>query len=612
MKYSLLSLILLIAAFIFSYKISSVPFISAHEARYPEAAREMIETGNYFIPQMNYEPIFDKGIFYYWQEILSLKVFGLNEFAARFPSVVFGLALIVLAFLLGEVRSYGLISALIMASSLQVIIFSKLSSPDISFSFFTAASLVFFYLGYHKRSKLKRKYAFKKKKSSSWFIASMAMTGIAFLISGPLAFLIPVLVISTFLWFQKDTKEFFLDTKKDLLIGLIILLLVNLPWYLFVHFHTDGDFTKNFFLTHNLYTFTSVYSTPLGSNWWYYIIVIALGFFPWSAFLLQSFYKILNSNEAPSKSQEEGYSHMNLFCFLWVFISFFFFTFIQNKNAAFMLPIYIPLTFIVSNWWSDKFKIIKTSPLKNIDLLLSTLFITLMSIIALYLSLTTFREYLLELDSKAFFLAVLLIGFFLISFTIISTTASFKKPKIALIFLSTACFISYAIVNHSMYPAYAKHLDDGLKKALLSIPDSARVISYKHTSGSFAFYSKRKVTQVNDDEILNYIEATSKVKDPDSYIIAKLDDYMDLKKLYKKNSPENELPFEEIKLGDRYIVSKIIFSPTNNEEPVLNQDKEIDKQPLLVSSDKSLNSPKEVPPPSDLGAVSSEILEQAI
>ena len=135
---SLISLVvILIAAFaLFSFETGNYPLIGVDEPRYAETAREILESGNWILPQCHYEPRYDKPILYYWLEAFSMSAFGLNEFAARLPSVLAGLGMIVLAYLLGNIQNFGLISALILASSLEIWLASRLSITDIVLCFF--------------------------------------------------------------------------------------------------------------------------------------------------------------------------------------------------------------------------------------------------------------------------------------------------------------------------------------------------------------------------------------------------------------------------------------------------------------------------------------------
>src|SRR3984893_13833907 len=66
----------------------SLPLIDRDEPRFAEASREMIERGDYVVPYFNNHFRFDKPPLAYWMQVASYKVFGENDFAARFPSAI--------------------------------------------------------------------------------------------------------------------------------------------------------------------------------------------------------------------------------------------------------------------------------------------------------------------------------------------------------------------------------------------------------------------------------------------------------------------------------------------------------------------------------------------
>jgi hypothetical protein len=58
------------------------------DGQYAGAAREMMVRGDWLTPTQNGVPRLQKPPLVYWCELLSLRVFGVNEFAARFPVVL--------------------------------------------------------------------------------------------------------------------------------------------------------------------------------------------------------------------------------------------------------------------------------------------------------------------------------------------------------------------------------------------------------------------------------------------------------------------------------------------------------------------------------------------
>lgn len=66
----------------------TLPLIDRDEPRFAEASREMLQRGDYVLPFFNNRYRFDKPPLTYWAQTLSYRVFGDNDFAARFPSAV--------------------------------------------------------------------------------------------------------------------------------------------------------------------------------------------------------------------------------------------------------------------------------------------------------------------------------------------------------------------------------------------------------------------------------------------------------------------------------------------------------------------------------------------
>ena len=61
----------------------SLPLVDRDEPRFAEASREMIERGDYIVPHFNNQLRLDKPPLAYWAQIVSFKIFGQNDFAAR-------------------------------------------------------------------------------------------------------------------------------------------------------------------------------------------------------------------------------------------------------------------------------------------------------------------------------------------------------------------------------------------------------------------------------------------------------------------------------------------------------------------------------------------------
>lgn len=90
------------------------------EARYAEIPREMLQTGNWMVPRLNYVDYFEKPPFFYWANAVSLELFGRNAFAARLPARLATVGVVLVLFF-GLRRYFGgriaLLSGLITISA---------------------------------------------------------------------------------------------------------------------------------------------------------------------------------------------------------------------------------------------------------------------------------------------------------------------------------------------------------------------------------------------------------------------------------------------------------------------------------------------------------------
>src|SRR5258708_6421428 len=67
-----------------------------------ECSREMMETGTWIVPTYNYDLRTAKPVMLYWLQRASYNLFGVSEWAARFPSVLASLGTVLLVYELGR------------------------------------------------------------------------------------------------------------------------------------------------------------------------------------------------------------------------------------------------------------------------------------------------------------------------------------------------------------------------------------------------------------------------------------------------------------------------------------------------------------------------------
>jgi 4-amino-4-deoxy-L-arabinose transferase-like glycosyltransferase len=136
---------LIIIAF-YLYGLGQLPLLGPDEPRYAQVAREMFLSGDYITPTLGGYTWFEKPSLLYWLIAVSFKVFGVNEWSARFGPALCGLLTIVaVAFVAREIKA-GLSSLVVTATCLGLIVFSRAASFDVVVTMTTTWSLAFFLL----------------------------------------------------------------------------------------------------------------------------------------------------------------------------------------------------------------------------------------------------------------------------------------------------------------------------------------------------------------------------------------------------------------------------------------------------------------------------------
>src|SRR5204862_5390759 len=134
----------------------NMPLVGPDEPRYAQVAREMFERGDWISPTLGGFDWFEKPALLYWLQVVGYKLFGINEFAARFGSALFGLGTISSMWVFGrfsnlksektESVEFANWLALIAATTLGILVFAHGASFDIIVTFPLTASLVGFFV----------------------------------------------------------------------------------------------------------------------------------------------------------------------------------------------------------------------------------------------------------------------------------------------------------------------------------------------------------------------------------------------------------------------------------------------------------------------------------
>ena len=116
------------------------------EINFAECAREMVVTGEYLRPTINFEPFWEKPPLFFWLQSLAMHIFGVNEYAARFPNAICGISTLLITYHIGKKlydKKFGWFWVLSYFGSILPHLYFKSAIIDPVFNLFIFLSLYF-------------------------------------------------------------------------------------------------------------------------------------------------------------------------------------------------------------------------------------------------------------------------------------------------------------------------------------------------------------------------------------------------------------------------------------------------------------------------------------
>ncbi len=313
-----------------------VPFLGAvhlfdwDEINFAECAREMIATGDYFSVKINFQPFWEKPPVFIWMQALSMTVFGVNEFAARFPNAICGVISLLVLFNIGRKlydEKFGLIWVLAYAGSYLPHFYFKSGIIDPWFNLFIFSGIYFFILFSNNN------LVSNDKKSSRYLIYSAILIGLGVLTKGPVAFLIFGLCFGIY-WSIKRFQP--IISIKQLFIYALAFLSVAGLWFLMLVLTGNTAIIKEFFL-YQIRLFNTQ-DAGHGGPFFYHWIVLLIGCFPLSVFALRGFKK--NTIDTPFQK------HYKLWMLILFWVVLILFSVVKTKIIHYSSLCYFPLSFL--------------------------------------------------------------------------------------------------------------------------------------------------------------------------------------------------------------------------------------------------------------------------
>jgi 4-amino-4-deoxy-L-arabinose transferase-like glycosyltransferase len=331
-----LALLLVVALAVFFAGLGRLPLLEPDEGRNAEVAREMLASGDWVTPHFNSLPYLDKPAPFFWLVAASFRLWGITEWAARFPSALLALALGFLVWFLAR-RMFGpaagLRAGIILACCPLGVAFARLVIFDMMLTFLVTLALASFW--WMEAADFRR----------PWLdVLLFAAMGLATITKGPVGFLLPLLTILAYLALGRRLRDF---KRLRWGLGLMAFFAVALPWFIAACLRNPG-FARYALWDESLRRFAGHYARRAGSIF-YYVPVYLAGWFPWSCCLLFAGWNKLKQWRELGQEKNRA----ALFLLTWAGVFFLFFTVSGSKLPGYVLPAMAPLSILLARAWDD-------------------------------------------------------------------------------------------------------------------------------------------------------------------------------------------------------------------------------------------------------------------
>ena len=337
----------------------------------------MIERGDYIVPYFNNQLRLDKPPLTYWAQTVSYRVFGENDFAARFPSAIAAAlaALVIFAWgmrLGGE--KLGWWAAIIFTLSLQTFVHAKAAVADMWLVLFVTLA---HWAGYEliqlptlnsdrsragvqrptpNSEEINQTSNIEHQTSLWWWFTFYVALALGFLAKGPVAW-VPLLTVGTTIIFARDAQ---LARRFKFVYGILLTLALIALWGIPALIQTRGEFFTVGIGRHVIgRSFATMEGHGANSPAMYllllpfYFVTVFVSFFPWSIKLPWLARKLWRERKTGIADPGYSWNLIDKYLVTGIAIIFIIFTLIKTKLPHYTLPAFPLLALLLARHWQE-------------------------------------------------------------------------------------------------------------------------------------------------------------------------------------------------------------------------------------------------------------------
>lgn len=372
------------------------------EAAYAGFAFNMLNTGQYLMPEFFWSEVHRKTPLLFWDIAASFKIFGINEFALRLPAVFTVLITLTSVYVFSKSifdRQKAFVITAILSTSLLVIVLAKVAVTDAGVLMCCSLCAI---------------AAFKiLSKIPGWWAALFWVSfSLGLLQKGPPILIFSVLLLLLLAIFHPDRKNL-LGLKPWF--GLPLALLPFLYWLYLTNQSENGTAFISWFV--DWYILKRINDSVFGQSGppGTHLVFMALSFVPYFMFFPQAFWMGMRDFFKCKDANA-------IFFGCWLVAGWFFYEISPSKLPTYVIAAHVPIAFLIGN------KLIEFSESRFRPI---SAFVWIQYfILGLVVIAIPILPFVLKLDweTKTIFL---ICGIILLSSLILSVVIGFKKRSIA-------------------------------------------------------------------------------------------------------------------------------------------------------------------------------------
>jgi len=494
------AILLVLSGFLVGVRLAQAPLLDPDEPRSALVSRLMAERGDWLVPRLpvafhhDYprNPVegdtfvyWDKPPLFFWLGAAAMKVLGPAPLAARLPAALAHVATVLLVYAAARMlwgRRAALLAGAVMAVAPASLIMAHVARMETLLTALTAAMLL-----------AVLKLWTGEGRAWVWTIVLYAAAGLGLLTKGPVAVILPGLAVLAVVVLTRRWGDV---ARLRPLAGVLIVLAIAAPWYVYMHLQypgsaESGGFARAFFVSqHFERATTEVYGH--GGHWPGFLLgVLLVGLLPWTIFLPHACVRLFREGW-----RERRMHPVVMLLFAWAMVTLGAFSLSKTQLPHYVLPVVPPLAILVGAYLAER----SASPERNRLFAFGLAVTTVMGAVMLGVMLSILKRDGTWGPTRVGLLAAILV-------VLLLGTAAIVRKKwpnaVALLVLGSAGLAAFIFLADPLRLSQKLTTRQEARVILRNLRPGDRLISYPYTPYSLAWYlwPREMVNPPNEDAL---------------------------------------------------------------------------------------------------------------